>query len=164
VFDDVLEANKRYREQFHDTGLAGTAARGLAVLTCIDSRIDPLAMLGLRAGDAKIIRNAGARVTDDALRSLVLAANLLGVKRVCIVQHTDCAMVGRTDEALRARIGAIRGVDASGWTFLATTDQLATLREDIGRLRSCPLLPPELDVGAFVFDVHTGELVEVDVS
>ena len=97
-------------------------------------------MLGLRAGDAKIIRNAGARVTDDALRSLVLAANLLGVTRVCVVQHTDCAMVGTTDDELRARIGAMRGVDASGWDFLASTDQLATLRDDIeviGRARSC---------------------------
>src|SRR5712675_2423829 len=141
VFDDLLDANRRYSREFHDSGVAGIAAKGLAVLTCIDSRIDPLALLGLRAGDAKIIRNAGARVTPDALRSLVLAANLLGVTRVCVVQHTDCAMVGSTDDELRARIGAIRGADASGWEFLASTDQLATLREDIERITSCPLLP-----------------------
>ena len=76
MFDDLLEANRQYQEEFRDTGMAGRAARELAVITCIDSRIDPLRMLGLEAGDAKIIRNAGARVTDDALRSLVLAANL----------------------------------------------------------------------------------------
>src|SRR6202795_2199690 len=114
MFDDLLEANRRYRTEFHDSGVEGVAAKGLAVLTCIDSRIDPLAMLGLRAGDAKIIRNAGARVTDGALRSLVLAVHLLGVTRVCVVQHTECAMVGSTDDELRARISALRGVDASG--------------------------------------------------
>ena len=162
MFEDLLAANRRYRAEFHDSGVAGTAAKGLAVLTCIDSRIDPLALLGLKAGDAKIIRNAGARVTDDALRSLVLATNLLGVTRVCVVQHTDCAMVGSTDDALRARIGALRGVDASGWDFLASSDQLATLREDIERIESCPLLPPGLRVGGFIFDVRSGELVPVD--
>jgi len=162
VFDDVLDANRRYRREFHDSGVAGIAARGLAVLTCIDSRIDPLALLGLRAGDAKIIRNAGARVTPDALRSLVLAVNLLGVTRVCVVQHTECAMVGTTDEELRARIGAQRGVDASGFDFLASTDQLATLRADIEVIRSCALLPPDLVVGGFVFDVRSGELMPVD--
>jgi carbonic anhydrase len=139
--------------------VAGTAARGLAVLTCIDSRIDPLAMLGLRAGDAKIIRNAGARVTDDALRSLVLAVNLLGVTRVCVVQHTNCAMVDSTDEEIRARIEGARGVDTTGWDFLATTDQPATLRRDIEVIESCPLLPPDLQVGGFIFDVHSGALL-----
>ncbi len=159
MFDDLLEANRRYRSEFHDSGVEGKAAKGLAVLTCIDSRIDPLAMLGLKAGDAKIIRNAGARVTDDALRSLVLATNLLGVTRVCVVQHTDCAIIGVTDDEIRVRIEAVRGMDAAGWKFLATTDQLATLHRDIERIVSCPLLPPALDIGGFIFDVHTGELV-----
>jgi carbonic anhydrase len=161
VFDDLLEANRRYRDHFHDSGVAGKAARGLAVVTCIDSRIDPLAMLGLRPGDAKIIRNAGARVTDDALRSLVLAANLLDVVRVCVVQHTECAMVGPTEDELRATIGAARGVDASDWEFLTSSDQVATLHADIARIEACPLLPPELEVAGFIFDVHSGELVAV---
>jgi carbonic anhydrase len=159
MFDDLLEANRRYRSEFHDPGVEGRAARNLAVLTCIDSRIDPLAMLGLKAGDAKIIRNAGARVTDDALRSLILSTNLLGVTRVCVVQHTDCAVIGTTDEEISARIEAIRGVDAAGWEFLATLDQRNTLRHDIERIESCPLLPPDLQIGGFVFDVHTGQLV-----
>jgi carbonic anhydrase len=162
MFDDLLAANRRYRTDFHDPGVKGKAAKGLAVLTCIDSRIDPLAMLGLRPGDAKIIRNAGARVTGDALRSLVLATNLLGVTRICVVQHTDCAMVGSTDEEMRTRIGALRGVDATDWDFLASTDQLATLRSDIALIESCKLLPPDVQVGAFVFNVHTGELAPVD--
>jgi carbonic anhydrase len=161
MFEDLLDANRRYRAEFHDSGVQGAAAKGLAVLTCIDSRIDPLAMLGLRAGDAKIIRNAGARVTDDSLRSLVLAANLLGVTRVCVVQHTDCAMIGSTDDQMRARIGGMRGVDATGWNFLTSTDQMSTLHADIARIESCPLLPCDLEVGAFIFDVHSGELVPV---
>jgi carbonic anhydrase len=159
MFDDLLAANLRYRTEFHDAGVDGKAARALAVLTCIDSRIDPLAMLGLRAGDAKIIRNAGARVTDDALRSLILATNLLGVTRVCVVQHTDCAVAGSTNAEMQARIGAVRGVDAGAWDFLATTDQRASMHEDMARIRACSLLPPELEVGGFVFDVHSGELV-----
>jgi len=161
MFEDLLEANRRYRREFHDSGVRGRAAKGLAVLTCIDSRIDPLAMLGLKAGDAKIIRNAGARATDDALRSLVLAVNLLDVTRVCVVQHTDCAVVGATDDEIRGRIEAVRGVDAADWEFLATTDQLATLQGDIERIASCPLLPPDLGIGGFIFDVHTGELAPV---
>src|SRR3970040_534056 len=104
MVDDLLEANRRSRAEFHDAGVAGVAARGLGVITCIDSRIDPLAMLGLQAGDAKIIRNAGARCTDDALRSLILAANLLGVHRVCVVQHTDCAMAGKSEAEMQARV------------------------------------------------------------
>jgi len=161
MFDDLLAANAAYARTHALAGLPARAQRGLAVLTCIDSRIDPLALAGLRAGDAKIIRNAGARVTADALRSLVLAVNLLGVTRVCVVQHTDCAMVGSTDDELRRRIGAIRGVDAGGWDFLATTDQLAALRGDIELIASCPLLPPDLHVGGFIFDVHSGELLPV---
>jgi len=162
MFDDLLDANRRYRSEFHDSGVAGTAAKGLAVVTCIDSRIDPLALLGLRPGDAKIIRNAGARVTDDALRSVVIAVNLLGVNRVCVVQHTDCAMVGQTDEQLRARIEAASGADASGWEFLTSTDQMATLHDDIERITTCPLVPGYVHVGGFVFDVHSGALTPVD--
>lgn len=158
MFDDLLAANQRYRSEFRDSGLQGVAARGLAVLTCIDSRIDPLAMLGLEPGDAKIIRNAGARVTGDALRSLVLAVNLLGVERVCVVQHTGCAMAGATNEQMRARIEEQRGVDASGWEFLPMRDQVVALHDDLELIRACPLLPSDLVVGGFVYDVHTGEL------
>jgi len=158
MFDDLLDANRRYSAVFHDPEVAGGAARALAVLTCIDSRIEPLAMLGLRPGDAKIIRNAGARATDDALRSLVLATNLLGVTRVCVVQHTDCAVIGSSNDEIRDRVASARGIAATDWDFLASTDQAATLREDLERIRACTMLPPDVQVGGFVFDVHTGEL------
>lgn len=161
MFDDLLAANRRYRTEFHDSGVEGIAAKGLAVLTCIDSRIAPLAMLGLQPGDAKIIRNAGARVTEDALRSLVLAVNLLGVTRVCLVQHTDCALFRITEIEIQERIAVRSGADATGWNFNTGTDQLAALRDDLGLIETCPLLPPSLEVGGFIFDVHSGELVPV---
>ncbi|MET0919635.1 MAG: carbonic anhydrase [Acidimicrobiia bacterium] len=159
MFDDLLGANERYHRTFTDPLVAGKAAKGLAVLTCIDSRIDPLAMLGLRPGDAKIIRNAGARVTPDALRSLVLAVNLLGVDRVCVVQHTECAMASSTEAEMRGRIEDASGGDATGWEFLAFTDQASTLQADLELIRACPLLPADLTVAGFVYDVHTGELL-----
>ncbi len=93
----------------------------------------------------------------------MLAVNLLGVDRVCVMQHTACAMASTTDEALRARIGAAHGVDASGWDFLTMTDQVEALRSDIALIRACPLLPADLEIGGFVFDVHTGELVPVAI-
>lgn len=158
MFDDLLEANQRYQKEFEDTGMSGVAARELVVLTCIDSRIDPLAMLGLEPGDAKIIRNAGARVTEDALRSLILATNLLEARRICVVQHTDCAMSGRTEAETRAKVTEARGVDAIGWEFLSTTDQMETLRNDLVKIRACDLIPPDSELGAFIFDVRSGAL------
>ena len=158
MFDDVLDANRRYQTEFHDSGVPGTAAKGLAVLTCIDSRIDPLAMLGLRAGDAKIIRNAGARVTDDALRSLVLGVHLLGVNRVAVIGHTRCKMAEASDAELRTEITERAGVPADDWDFRAVGDQLATLRSDLATIRACPLVPGAVELGGFVYDVDTGRL------
>ena len=102
AFADVLAANQDYAARFSLAGLEAGAARGLAVLTCMDSRIDPLAMLGLAPGDAKILRNAGARVTDDVLRTLVLASYLLGVDRVMVVAHTSCRMAGGSEQDVHA--------------------------------------------------------------
>ncbi len=164
MFDDVIKSNSEYRAKFHDPKVEGRAARGLAVLTCIDSRIDPLAMLGLKAGDAKIIRNAGARVTQDAMRSLVLAVNLLGVERVCLVQHSDCAMVGRTNDEILESISKKRGITVRDWDFLPYQDHLETLRSDISLIKSSPLIPSDLAIGGFVFDVRTGELLPLTNS
>jgi carbonic anhydrase len=157
-FDDLLEANRKFQATFQDTGLRGEAARGLAIVTCIDSRIDPLAMLGLQPGDAKIIRNAGARITPDSLRSLVLAANFLKVTRVCVVQHTDCALARRSDEEFRAGITANTGESADDWEFLPMQDQAAAALGDLDLIRNCPLLPTGVELGAFLFDVRSGAL------
>ena len=161
MFDDVLAANRSYATSFELVGLEPIAARGLAVLTCIDSRIEPLAMLGLAPGDAKILRNAGARVTDDVLRSLVLAVNLLGVNRVCVVQHSGCRLTGASNEDLQATLGATYETDAGDWDFLPIDDQHRVVAEDIGRIRACALLPSTLAVAGFVYDVDTGQLAPV---
>ncbi len=158
MFDDLLAANRRYRTTFTDSGVSGRAAKGLALVTCIDSRIEPLAVLGLKVGDAKIIRNAGARITEDALRSVVIAVNLLGVDRVALMHHTECAMAGMSDEDMRARIQAASGADAGGFEPFTMNDQRAAATADIARLRACPLLPSGLEVAALLFDVHTGEV------
>src|SRR5437764_7096823 len=126
-FDDVLSANAAYAEHFVDPGRPGIAARGLAVVMCMDSRISPLEMLGLQPGDAKILRNAGARVTDDVLRTLVLAVHLLGVERIMIVAHTDCRMAMQTEEKLHAAILASSGLDTRSIEFRIVEDQYAVL-------------------------------------
>ena len=130
------------------------------MLTCMDSRIEPLRMLGLRPGDAKILRNAGARVTDDVLRTLVLASSLLGVERVMVVAHTDCRMAAGSEEAVHAAVEEAGGPDTRSLAFLVTDDQEATLRDDVQRIRSSPYLP-RLEVGGFLYDVDTGRLTRL---
>jgi carbonic anhydrase len=162
MFDDLLDANRRYQASFSLGGLPGRAKRGLAVVTCMDSRIEPLAMLGLEPGDAKIFRNAGARVTDDVLRSVVLAVHLLDVQRVCVVQHTDCAMTKYTDPELRDLVHERTGQDTSSWSFRTLDDQRVALRADVETIRTCPLIPDTVTVAGFVYDVDTGALVAQD--
>jgi carbonic anhydrase len=159
-FTDVLAANEQFAAGFRNGGLSGKAARGLAVLTCIDTRIDPLGMLGLEPGDAKILRNAGARVTDDVLRTLVLATYLLNVSRVMVVAHTDCRMVGGSDEDVHAAIGASGGPDTRSLAFEVTADVEETLERDVQRIRSSPYLG-RVEAGGFVYDVATGRLAQL---
>jgi carbonic anhydrase len=159
-FADVLTANERYAERFRLGGLSGRAARGLAVLTCIDSRIEPLAMLGLQPGDAKIIRNAGGRATDEVVASLLVAVFLLGVERLMVVGHTGCRMTVAGDDVLRRAIGAAGGPDTSAVAFGAMPDRDAAVRADVELLRSRPELG-RLEVGGFVYDVESGRLSRV---
>ncbi|MDQ6874197.1 MAG: carbonic anhydrase [Actinomycetota bacterium] len=158
AFTDVLSANAEYADQFTDAGRPGRAARGLAVVTCMDSRISPLDMLGLRHGDAKILRNAGARVTDDVLRTLVLAVHLLGVDRVMVVAHTDCRMASVTDAEVHEEIARSAGIDTRSLDIATIADQRGTLAADVQRIRSSPYLPAGLPVTGCIYDVHTGRL------
>lgn len=163
AFSDLLSANQDYAARYRDPRLQARAARGLGVVTCMDSRIEPLAMLGLDKGDAKILRNAGARVTDDVLRTLVLAVHLLAVDRVMVVAHTDCRMSKVTDEQVHADILAGSGVDTRSLDFGTILDQRATLAADVLKLRTSPFLPPGLPVIGCVYDIQTGSLtVAVD--
>lgn len=157
AFADVLAANAHYVSEFRLAGLEPTASRGLAVLTCMDSRIEPLAMLGLAPGDAKIMRNAGARVTDDALRTFVLARYLLGVDRIMVVAHTGCRMAGTTEDEVRDAVLAVGGPDTREMSFLVATDQDASLRADVERIRTSPYLV-DVTVGGFLYDVETGRV------
>ena len=160
TFADVLAANESSVSGFELGGLEPVAARGLAVLTCMDSRIEPLAMLGLRPGDAKILRNAGARVTDDVLRTLVLASSLLGVDRTMVVAHTKCRMAAGSEDDVHSAVQAAGGPDTRSLAFLVTDDQEQTLRDDVQRIRSWPYLA-KLRVAGFVYDVDTGRLTQV---
>jgi carbonic anhydrase len=157
-FDDLLEANRRFAEGFSLAGFDGVAHAGVAIVTCMDSRIDPLRLVGLQPGDAKIFRNPGGRVTDAALEALVLGVHLLNVQRVLVVPHTRCAMASSSEAELRQRVGQSAGMDASWQRFHVVDDQIAALREDVQRVRSHPLVPDAVLVGGFLYDVDTGLL------
>lgn len=161
-FDDLLAANAKYAETFEDSHLTGRAARGLAVVTCMDSRIDPLGLLGLKPGDAKILRNAGARVTDDVLRTLVLAVYLLGVERVLVMPHTDCGM-SKVSDADVHELTQKSGVDTRSLEFHTVPDQNAALRHDLTRIRTTPFLPEGMPIAGAIYDVRTGKLLPLAI-
>lgn len=152
-----MTANQAYGKNFRLADLDGTAGKGLAVLTCMDTRIDPLGMLGLVPGDAKILRNAGARVTDDVLRTLVLARYLLKVDRVMVIEHTGCAMAGGGEERVHEAVAAAGGPDTRSIAFLTTDDQDASVRADVQRVKSWPYLNG-VAVAGFIYDLKTGLL------
>ncbi|WP_345524080.1 carbonic anhydrase [Nocardioides conyzicola] len=157
-FDDLLAANREFAASFDLAGFDGVAHAGVAIVTCMDSRIDPLRMLGLKAGDAKIFRNPGGRVTPQALEALVLGVHLLKVERVLVVPHTRCAVASNTEAELREKVGASAGIDASWQPFPVVLDQVAALGEDVQKVRSHPLVPDSIEVGGFLYDVDTGLL------
>lgn len=161
-FADILVANSEFALGFSDSGLVGTARRGLAIITCMDSRINPLAVVGMEAGDVKILRNAGARVTDDVLRTLVLATYLLGVKRVLVMPHTDCRMTQDNESTIHEMILERHGVDTRSLEFRTVSDQRVALATDIARICAFPYLPDTLIVGGAIYNVHTGVLEPID--
>jgi carbonic anhydrase len=163
AFADVLAANSLYTQTFEHTDLTGRAARGLAIVTCMDSRISPLDIVGMQPGDVKILRNAGARVTDDVLRTLVLATWLLNVNRILVMPHTDCKMASATEAEMHEAIMDQSGIDTRGIEIRTVKDQVAALATDIQRIRSFPLLPAELTVAGAIYDVNNGTLLPQDL-
>lgn len=155
-FDDLLQANRDFADHFSLAGFDGVARAGVAIVTCMDSRIIPLAMLGLEPGDAKIFRNPGGRVTPQALEALVLGVHLLGVERILVIPHTRCAMASKSLEEMRAAVGESAGLDASWQTFAVVADQEAALLDDVHQVRAHPLVPDTVAVGGFLYDVDTG--------
>lgn len=157
-FDDLLKANRDFADQFEFAGFDGKAHAGVAIVTCMDSRIDPLKMLGLKHGDAKIFRNPGGRVTEAALEALVLGVHLLNVDRILVIPHTRCAMASASEADIQAKIGEATGQDVSWHAFHVIADQKRALADDVQKVRSHPLVPASIRVGGFIYDVDTGLL------
>jgi carbonic anhydrase len=157
-FDDLLTANKDFAADFELGGFDGVAHAGVAIVTCMDSRIDPLRMVGLKPGDAKIFRNPGGRVTDAALEALVLGVHLLGVDRILVIPHTRCAMSSNTEREVQLRVGKSAGQDVTWHRFHVISDPIATLQEDVRRVQTHPLIPAHVKVGGFLYYVDTGLL------
>lgn len=157
-FADLIAANKEYAQEFKYSELTGSAVRGLAIVTCMDSRINPLSVVGMHSGDAKILRNAGARVTEDVLRTLVLATYLLNVDRILVMPHTDCRMAQSDESTLHDLIEKQYGVDTRSLEFRVTKDQEAALKTDITRIRAYPFLREGVSVIGSIYDVKSGAI------
>lgn len=180
VFKEVLSANRQYSSNFGDKSkLTIPPARQFAILTCMDARLDPAQYAGLAEGDAHVIRNAGGRASDDAIRSLIISHKLLGTKEWFVIHHTDCGMALFTDQIIRdllAKSLKTATVDENGWRnvqeeggsdearfipFLTFTNLEDSVTEDVKRIKSHPLVPKDIPVYGFVYDVRSGQLIEV---
>ena len=159
--DELLQNNARYAESFDKGDLPLPPARGLAVVACMDARLDTHKLLGLDEGDAHVIRNAGGVVSDDAIRSLVISQRLLGTREVIIIQHTDCGMLTFRDDDVKDAIEADTGLRPS-FAMEAFGDLEENIRQSIRRVRANPFIPVKDSVRGFVYDCATGRLNEVE--
>ncbi|HZY43095.1 MAG TPA: carbonic anhydrase [Anaerolineae bacterium] len=183
ILDEVLAANAQYAAQFGDKGkLALPPSRHFAILTCMDARLDPAKYAGLAEGDAHVIRNAGGRASDDAIRSLVISYKLLGTREWFVIHHTDCGMALFTDDIISGLLASslkTASVDKAGWhdsgpgpgstegryiKWLAFSDNVQSVAEDVARIRNHPLVPGDIAIYGYIYDVKTGKLVEVPVA
>jgi carbonic anhydrase len=161
VFDEFLSANEQYVQGFDQGDLVMPPRRHVAVLTCMDARLHPEKFLGLDVGDAHVIRNAGGRASQDAIRSLAISERLLGTTEIVVIHHTDCGMLTFQNADLAAKIQADLGVNASDWDFLPFQDLEASVREDVETLRRSPLIPRTIPISGAIYDVRSGRLEEV---
>ena len=161
ALNDLLAANERFAAEAGASQLPAAPARRVAVLACMDARIDVFRVLGLRAGDAHVIRNAGGRASDDAIRSLLVSSVLLGTREAVVMHHTDCGMQTFGNAELQARIARESGVDASLVDFLPFDDLEQSVRDDVRVIDQSPLLDGRFTVSGCVYDVATGRLARV---
>jgi len=180
ILSEVLSANETYASQFGEkANLALPPARGFAILTCMDARLDPAKYAGLAEGDAHVIRNAGGRASDDAIRSLVISYKLLGTKEFFVIHHTDCGMLFFTNEVIRGLlassletaaltpegfkdIGKGPGSTAAEFVeWLTIKDQAQSVLSDVIQIRTSPLVPKSIPIYGYIYDVHSGKLIEV---
>lgn len=183
IHDEVLAANNAYVQQFGDKGnLPLPPGRQFAILTCMDAQLDPAKYAGLAEGDAHVVRNAGGRASDDAIRSLVISYKLLGTKEWFVIHHTDCGMEYFTDDTIRGLLAnslETASVDANGWhdtgtgpgsnagdhiAFLTIQDAEQSVVDDVQRIRSHPLVPSRIPIYGYIYDVKSGKLVEVPAA
>ena len=157
--DEFLQANERHAAQFDKGDLAAPPARRVAVITCMDARLDPARFLGLSEGDAHVIRNAGGRA-EDAIRSLVISQQFLGTREVVVIHHTGCGMLSFTDDQLRQKLRDEQGADTD-MAFLPFSDLEQSVRDDVAILQNSPLLLKDVPVRGFIYDVQSGRLREV---
>lgn len=157
TFDDLLAANRRYARSA-PREFDGIAHEGVLILTCMDSRIEPLEMVGLMIGEAKILRTAGARLTDRGLGACIMGVHKLQVNRILVIPHTKCAAASLDEAGMRAAIKEASGTDPGDFEFGVSPDQLGTLGQDVERLRNHPLIAGYAEVGGFLYDVETGLL------
>jgi carbonic anhydrase len=160
VTDDLLKNNERYAASFDKGHLPLPPARHVAVVACMDARLDVHELLGLAEGDAHVIRNAGGGVTDDAIRSLVISQRLLGTREIVLIHHTDCGMLTFTDDQLRKQIQADTGIRPA-FAAEAFADLDEDVRQSIARIKASPFVPRKDAIRGFVYDVKTGRLREV---
>ena len=159
VTDDLLANNAEYAASFSGP-LPMPPGKGVAVLACMDARLDVYRLLGLQEGEAHVIRNAGGVVTDDAIRSLTISQRLLGTTEVVLIHHTDCGMLTFTDDVFKADIESDTGIKPH-WSAEAFSDLEQDVRQSIARIKTSPFVPNKDSVRGFVFDVGTGKLTEV---
>ena len=179
ILTEVLGANKGYADSFDKADLPMPPARQFAILTCMDARLDPAKYAGLTEGDAHVIRNAGGRASDDAIRSLVISYKLLGTREWFVIHHTDCGMETFTNDIMNDLLNSslkTASVDEKGWhdcckgngsaegqhiAWLTIKDQVQSVTEDVIRIKSHPLVPADIPVYGYIYDVKSGQLIEV---
>ena len=161
--DELLQNAAAYAASFDKGDLPLPPAKKVAVLACMDARLNPYGILGLSEGDAHVIRNAGGVISDDAIRSLAISQRLLGTEEIVLIHHTDCGMLTFTDDSFRADLQKDTGIKPP-WSPESFTDLDDDVRSSIGRIKASPFIPNKSSVRGFVYDVHTGRLREVSAS
>ena len=160
-FENFLKANQAYVELHGDLHLSIKPKTKVAIVTCMDSRLHVAPALGLALGDAHILRNAGGRVTEDMIRSLVISQQQMGTREIVVLHHTDCGAQTFQNEEFQEHLKTELGVDVSGQDFLPFQDIDESVREDMKLLRECPLIPDDVVISGAVYDVDTGSMREV---
>ena len=162
-FENFLKANQAYVELHGDLHLSIKPKTKVAIVTCMDSRLHVAPALGLALGDAHILRNAGGRVTDDMIRSLVISQQQMGTREIVVLHHTDCGAQTFNNEDFQEHLKCELGVDVSGQDFLPFQDIDESVREDMKLLRECPLIPDDVIISGAVYDVDTGRMIVVEL-